>query len=419
MEETDRFTIGDLILHGNQDPDQYAIESPGYLPLSYRDLRSQICSVVKSLNTRGFHRNDRIAIISPPSPETAVCIVAVITGFTCVPLNMQYKAQEFEDIFTRTGIRAVIIQQGKETAATEVAESRAIPVIEMVPSGIAGKFDLLPTVLQGAADPEFSTATDTAYAYLTSGTTGMPKVVPRIQKDTVFAKLRTCSIQKITRADRCLHIVPYYHGMGIGASLLNPLISGATVICTRDFIPSDFIDLLRTFKPTFYSAGPALNQGILRELKKVLPDLIKNNSLHYIRVSSGFLPEDLQRELESVLGAPVIDSYGMSEIGLIAINLPPKRGSVGIPVSGSFAIINDKGIPLGPGCTGEIVIKDEALFRGYEGGSQKEPSAFVDGWFRTGDLGYRDDEGYLFLTGKKNSSTREGRRSPRKRSILF
>jgi acyl-CoA synthetase (AMP-forming)/AMP-acid ligase II len=400
MEEKDRFTIRDLIYEGGQDPDQHAIESPGYRPLTYRDLRLQILSTVKSLNARGFHRNDRIAVISPPGPETAVCIVAVMAGFTAVPLNMQYKATEYEDIFHRVGIQAVITEQGTATAATAVAESRAVPVIEMVPSGTAGKFDLLPFAVPVSGDAEFATPTDTAYILLTSGTTGRSKIVPRTQKDSAIGRQRACTIQKITPADRCLHIVPYHHGMGISTSLLIPLAAGATVICTKDFIPSDFIGLLRTFCPTYYSAGPALNQGILRELKKVNPDQLKNHSLRYIGVSSGFLREDLQKGLESVLGVPVIDSYGMSETGLIAINLPPRRGSVGIPRSESLSILDENGMSLGSNCVGEIVIKDCTLFSGYEGGRELKDSAFINGWFRTGDLGYLDDDGYLFLTGR-------------------
>ncbi|RPI38285.1 MAG: hypothetical protein EHM53_09200, partial [Methanoregulaceae archaeon] len=241
MEENGLFTIKDLIFDGHQDPDQHAIESPGYRPLTYRDLRQQILSIVKSLNARGFHRNDRIAIISPPGPETAVCIVAVMAGFTSVPLNTQFTAHEYEDIFSRVKIRAVIVQQDKATTAIAVAESRAIPVMEMVPSGTAGKFDLLPAVLQGPGDAEFATATDTAYILLTSGTTGVSKIVPRTQKEAAVGKQRTATVQKITPADRCFHIVPYHHGMGISTSLLTPLVAGATVICTKDFIPSDFI----------------------------------------------------------------------------------------------------------------------------------------------------------------------------------
>ena len=145
MNDTGLYTIRDLIYSGDQDPDQNAIESPGYKPLSYRSLRLQMLYVVKYLNARGFHRNDRIAIIIPAGAEMAVCLVAVMAGFTSVPLNPQYKEQEFKDLFSRMGIKAIIVQKGYDTHATDVAKIQNIPVLELVPlSGIAGKFELIP-----------------------------------------------------------------------------------------------------------------------------------------------------------------------------------------------------------------------------------------------------------------------------------
>jgi long-subunit acyl-CoA synthetase (AMP-forming) len=111
MSNTDFFTIHDLIYSGDQDPDKNAFESPGYEPLTYREFRIQMRYVVKNLNARGFHRNDRIAIVTPAGPETAVCIISVMAGFTAIPLNPQSREQEFDGYFSRLGIKAIIVQQ--------------------------------------------------------------------------------------------------------------------------------------------------------------------------------------------------------------------------------------------------------------------------------------------------------------------
>ena len=409
MDETGLYTIHDLMYSGDQAPDQNAIESPGYKPLSYRSLRMQMLYVVKYLNARGFRRNDRIAIIIPAGAEMAVCLVAVMAGFTSVPLNPQYKEQEFEDLFSRIGIKAVIVQKGYDTLATVVAKIQNIPVLELVPlSGIAGKFELFPAVSSNSIEAEFATSSDIAYILLTSGSTAASKIVPMTQKQSSISKQKICFFQKITRADRCLHIVPYYHGMGISAPLLCPLFAGGTVICTKEFIPSDFIGLIKTFRPTYYSAGPALQQGILKEIKKFPHADLENNSLHYIRSGSSFLPEDTRRELESILGVPVIEAYSMSEAGTISINNPPRQGSVGIPYIDSLAIIDENNEHLKPNTSGEIIIKGETVFNGYEDAPDENKSAFIDGWFRTGDMGYLDDEGYLFITGRKKELINKG-----------
>jgi acyl-CoA synthetase (AMP-forming)/AMP-acid ligase II len=409
IQESEHYTVRDLLFDGNQDPDHNAIESPGMHPLTYRDLRIQILYVLKTLNSMGFHRNDRIAIITPANPETAVSIVAVMAGFTTIPLNPQNTGPEYERYFSLLKIKAIIVQTGSETAAVTVAASRNIPVIELVPvSGMAGTFTLMSAVPRQTGTAEFAISSDIAYVLLTSGTTATSKIVPVTQKQSAISKQRMCSACGITAADRCLHMIPYYHGTGIGYSLLAPLLAGGTVICTRDFIPPDFLPLFRAYKPTYYAANPALHAGILREIKKRPSDEFAANSLRYIQTDSGFLPPHIRQELESLLHVPVIDAYGMSEAGSLAINIPPKRGSVGIPFIDSIQIIDENGMPLKHNTAGEILIKGETVFSGYEDAADENRRAFVDGWFRTGDLGYIDDDGYLFLTGRKKELINKG-----------
>ena len=402
-------TIHDFIFYGGQDPEKNAIESPGCRPLTYREFRDTIHSTVAILNAKGFHRNDRLAIIAPAGPETAVCITAVMAGFTSLPLNPQSTKKEFSELFTRLGIRAIIVRRDFTTMATSVAKVRDIPVIELVPvTDTAGIFTLEPEAPKECGEPEYACPSDLAHVLLTSGTTAESKVVPVTQEQLSLSRKRSAHFQRLTPEDRCLHIVPYYHGMGIGTALLSPLFAGGTVICTRDFIPSDFFSLLVTFQPTFYAAGPAIQRGILRELKKLPPSMLKNHSLRYIRSGSGFLPEDTRRELESILNVPVIDAYGMSETGTVAINMPPRKGSVGIPFVESLRIIDESGQDLKPNMTGEIIIRDAAVFPGYENVPDENDGAFINGWFRTGDLGYLDNDGYLFLIGRKKELINKG-----------
>ena len=408
MKESGSYTVRDLIDNCNQDPDHNAIECPGHRPLTYRGFRSQIMYVVKTLNSLGFHRNDRIAVITPAGPDTAVIIISVMAGFTVVPLNPQYREQEFNNYFSQIGIKAIIVQKGHDTAATGVAKARVIPIIELIPhSGFAGKFALTPEVLPDTKEAEFAAPSDIAVLLLTSGTTGAQKVVPLTQKQFLLAIQRNKDASEITNTDRTLHILPYYHAMGL-STLLVILLAGGTVICTKDFISSDFLPLLKTFRPTQYSAGPALHQAILREIKKIPPDELKSTSLRAIRTGSAARSETTQRELGEVLGAPVIEKYASSEAGMIAVNNPPREGSVGIPIIESLTIRDENGNILNSGEIGEIVVKGETVFNGYENAPDDNKAAFIDGWFRTGDIGYLDDDGYLFLTGRKKELINKG-----------
>ena len=409
LQKSAPLTIQDLIFNGNQDPDHFAIETPGYQPLTYRELRNQVLLVIKTLNTMGFGRNDRIAIIMPGGPETAVLGIAVMAGFTHTPINPQYKEPEFQTILSRLKVKAIIVQKNYETAARAVALSQNIPEIEITPSpDHAGIFTIDIGISGGGNEVVFAQPGDTAIIMQTSGTTSLPKIVPLTQKQICKSVGVLCSQLKHSDRDKSLHIVPHFHLLGIIGTLLAPLSSGGTVICTRDFIAPDFFTLLKNELPTFYCAGPAHHQAILHELKKVPPSELKNNSLRYIRSVSAPLPAHVRQELETLLGAPLIENYAMTESPNITINMSGKEGSVGIPIIESLVIMDEDGARLGTFENGEVVIRGEVVFSGYEDDPDENASAFINGWFRTGDRGYLDDEGYLYLTGRKKEIINKG-----------
>ena len=292
LPESEPHTIKDLIFHGNQNPDHPALESPGYRPLTYRELRNQVLLVIKTLNAMGFGRNDRIAVIMPAGPETAVLGIAVMAGFTHSPINPQYREPEFQTILSRLKVKAIIVQKNYETAARSAALSQNIPVIEITPSpDHAGIFTIDMGISGEGNEVVFAQPGDTAIILQTSGTTSLPKIVPLTQKQICKSVCILCSQLKHSDRDKSLHIVPHFHLLGVIGTVLAPLSSGGTVICTRDFIAPDFFTLLKNEHPTFYCAGPAHHQAILHELKKVPPRELKNNSLRYIRSVSAPLPE--------------------------------------------------------------------------------------------------------------------------------
>ena len=402
-------TIKDLIFQGMQDPDHHAIESPGYQPLTYRDLREQVLYGVKTLNAMELCRNDRIAVILPGGPETGVAILTVMAGFTSVPLNPEYKEQEFEVYFSKMRIKAILVKKDSKTAARAVAASRSLPIIELIPSSDkAGIFTLSPVPSREVKEAVFAIPSDIALLLQTSGTTALPKIVPNSQQQLCMCAKLLCTAFSLNATERSLHIVPFYHAMGILGTFLSPLLAGGTVICPDNFVASDFLPLLKNYRLTHYSAGPALHQGILREIKKAGPEELKDHTLRFIRSTSASLPANIHQELESVMGVPVIESYGMSETGLLTVNLPPKKGSVGISVIDSLAVIDENGNRQKPYEKGEIVVQGEMVFSGYENAPDETRTSFIDGWFKTGDIGYLDNERYLYLTGRKSELINKG-----------
>ena len=408
MEEPALLTIRDLLFLGNQNPDHPAIESPGYEPMTFRDLRKQVRSVVQTLNGLGYRRNDRIAIIMPDGPAAAIMIIAVMAGFTSIPLNPRSTRQEYAVLFSHLKITAVVVQEGSETPARQAAEQKKIQIIRVVPDQKkAGMFRMEPVPPQTTGEAEFSGPGDIATLVMTSGTTALPKIIPYSQRQMAENAYRNLRIFRYAPFDRSLQILPLFHLFGLTA-VLYPLFAGVTVICTRDFIPRDFLPLLRTTHANCYGAVPALHQAIHGELKKVPPEALSEVPLRFMVTGSSYLPDSVRQELEAMLQSAMVEVYGMSEALYISVNRPYRSGSAGIPVIESLQIVDENGTPLAQGKEGEILIRGAGMFSGYENAPEETAAVFSGGWFRTGDVGYLDPDGYLFITGRVKELINKG-----------
>jgi acyl-CoA synthetase (AMP-forming)/AMP-acid ligase II len=198
--------------------------------------------------------------------------------------------------------------------------------------------------------------------------------------------------------------MPLFHIHGIVASLLSALAAGGSVVCPPGFDALKFWAWVDEFKPTWYSAVPTMHQMLLARAARN-SDLIARNPLRFIRSSSAPLPPVVLERLEEAFGAPVLESYGMTEAAhqMASNPLPPlvhKAGSVGYGFGVDIAIMDDIGQLLPQGERGEVVVRGGNVVDGYENNPEANASSFVNGWFRTGDQGFLDEDGYLVLTGR-------------------
>jgi acyl-CoA synthetase (AMP-forming)/AMP-acid ligase II len=198
--------------------------------------------------------------------------------------------------------------------------------------------------------------------------------------------------------------MPLFHIHGLIAAVLSSLAAGGAVCCTPGFNAFRFFAILDTERPTWLTAVPTMHQSLLG-LAGRNRDVIARGRLRLIRSSSASLPPQVMAELESVFGAPVIESYGMTEAAhqMASNPLPPRPrfpGSVGVAAGPDIAIMDAGGALLPSGEIGEVVIRGDNVTAGYEANPAANAAAFVGGWFRTGDQGVLDGDGYLRLTGR-------------------
>ena len=401
---TDNATLGELLAHG--DASALAIRTPGREALTYDGLRALSVTTLGVLNAAGIGRNDRIAIVLPNGPEMAAAFVSLAACATAAPLNPAYKAEEFEFYLSDLNAKAVIVLDGDESPAIEAAAKLQIPLIPLTPQpdGPAGAFSLAliaatPTANGGMAGPD-----DTALILHTSGTTSRPKIVP-LSHSNVCASARNISgWLNLQTEDCCLNVMPLFHIHGLIAAVLSSLCAGAGVACTPGFNALKFFSWIDEIKPSWYTAVPTMHQTILARAGRNR-EILERNPLRLIRSSSSSLPGPVMTELEEVFGAPVIESYGMTEAAhqMASNPLPPRErrpGCVGIAAGPEVAIMAPGGELLAHGEIGEIVIRGDNVTKGYENNDKANTEAFTRGWFRTGDQGQMDEAGYLTLTGR-------------------
>jgi acyl-CoA synthetase (AMP-forming)/AMP-acid ligase II len=403
-------TIPALLAAGPADrPAIRAQERPS---LSFAGLRALAERTVAALNGIGIGRGDRVAIVLPNGPEMAASFVAIACGATTAPLNPAYKDDEFEFYLNDLKARALVVQQGVETPARAVAQRLGIAVLELIPGEAAGSFTLAGGTPGAAARPGMAEAGEVALVLHTSGTTARPKIVPLTHTNVTASAHNIATTLRLSEEDACLNVMPLFHIHGLIAATLASLAGGGAVICTGGFNALRFFGLLDAERPSWYTAVPTMHQTILARAERN-KEIIGRAPLRFIRSSSASLPAQAMKDLAEVFGAPVIESYGMTEAShqMCSNPLPPgqqKPGIVGLPAGPEVAIMDDDGTFLPQGAIGEVVIRGPNVTLGYEANPDANAKAFTNGWFRTGDQGMFDQDGYLMLTGRLKELIKRG-----------
>ena len=334
----------------------------------------------------------------------ATAFLGVAAAATIAPLNPAYRAEDYAFYLDDLQARALIVAHGVASPAPDVARERGIPVIDLVAENRAGEF-----TLEGgdgdarAIDDPFAGADDVALVLHTSGTTSRPKQVPLTHANLCASMRHIGAALALGPTDRCLNVMPLFHIHGLVAALSSSLAAGGSVVCTGGLALPEFFDWLEAFRPTWYTAVPTMHHAVLNAARA--RDIMNATSLRFIRSSSSALPRTVLTGLEETFGVPVIEAYGMTEAAhqMASNPLPPrarKPGSVGVAAGPAVAIMNDAGELVAPGVIGEVVIRGPNVTAGYVNNPTANAAAFTNGWFRTGDQGSIDADGYLTLTGR-------------------
>jgi len=248
-------------------------------------------------------------------------------------------------------------------------------------------------------DPE-----DLACIIYTSGTTGVPKGVMLSRKNFIKVQEATQKVIKVRKGDQIVGVLPFFHVFGLSNVLITGLVHGATILLVPQYSPTTLLKTITENNISFLMAIPTMFIHLVRLLSRKVsrfPDSIR------LCVSGGApLPDEVKKKFKEITGLKLIEGYGLTETTSSCCLNPPegvsKPGSIGLPLPGiKMKVCDEAGNELPPGKTGEIAVKSESVMMGYYNLPHETEESIKDGWLFTGDLGYRDDEGYFFITDRK------------------
>ena len=401
-------TIRNMI--NQQNDDLIFLTSEKNEKLSYGEFKIFNEKISRQLAATNIINSDRAAIVLPNGPLMASSFLSISSYMSAAPLNPSYKQEEFEFYLDDLKPKFLLVEPNSKSLAVIAAKNLNIPVFEMKISDNQplGTFELF----DKETDYKNPNDYDEALVLHTSGTTSRPKIVPLSNLNIFTSAVNISKSLKLTTDDHCLNIMPLFHIHGLIAVLSASAKVGASVCASNGFNALKFLDLAETQNITWYSGVPTMHQAILLRAQKN-SDKAKKLNLRFIRSSSASLPPAIFEQLNDIFQTPVIEAYGMTEAThqMTSNPLPPaiqKPGLVGMPAGPEICIMNDKNEKLPQGEIGEICIKGDNVTNGYENNPEANKQSFVNDWFRTGDEGFFDEDGYLKISGRLKEIINKG-----------
>ena len=368
---------------------------------SYRELDEQSAHVACALRQRNVRLGDRVAIMLPNLPVFPAIYYGILrAGGVVVPMNPLLKAREVAYYLEDSGANLIFAWQGVADEAAKGAARAGTDIVEVDQAAFA---DFLATVTP-ASDVVDRDGQDTAVILYTSGTTGKPKGA-ELTHDNLGRNVDVvCSdLLELTHEDLIFGGLPLFHSFGQTVTLNTAVASGACLSLLPRFDPGQALQVLAEHRATVFAGVPTMYGALLAQPERSAYDV---SALRLCVSGGAAMPVEVLRGFEQAFGCTILEGYGLSETSPVASFNHPHRerkpGSVGTPIRGvQMRVVDERGQEVGQGDVGEIVIRGHNIMKGYWQRPEETATAIPDGWFRTGDLGRVDSDGYFSIVDRK------------------
>ncbi len=403
-------TIADLIdSHAGIRPGACFLIAPETArKISYGELRHHVRDFSARLDILGIAPGEPVTVMMANSWCSVLCILGALYGGRMVaPVNLVAGDAQIGYMLEHSATRIIFVSRDEEARLRAIAAAADLQIRIIVCDIDGGPFWPEPAEPDAAAVEGESDCRAEGLLMYTSGTTGNPKGAVLDQRAILSGGRNAIEAHALTADDRTLLILPLYHINGFCVALMSAIAAGSAIVVPHRFSASRFWALLLDHRCSWFSAVPTQIQYLLKGAdENGPPPRDRMGHVRFARSASAPLSPDIQRRFEELTGLIIVETMGLTECAaqILSNPMPPgtrKFGSPGIAYGNEVAIIDEQLQRVAAETPGEIIVRGDNIFRLYLKNQQATEDAFTpDGWFRTGDLGFMDSDGYVFVTGR-------------------
>ncbi len=379
---------------------------------TYREFDAAVNQTANLLHASGIGKGDVVSLLLPNSPEYIIAYFACWKiGAVAGPVNSLLKPEEVEWVVRNSESKLLLVSgprvssphvsKGSTPATLDLTEASLLPTIPF--DDIATATGALPDDL-GSVDIQTD---DDAIIIYTSGTTGKPKGCLLTHGNLIANARQITEWMGFGPDDRLLTVMPLFHMNAVSVTTMSALYAGGSTVVAPKFSASRFWDIIEKYQITSFGSVATMLSMLLAKTASFDSSLIPHpSSLRFAMCGSAPVPAEVLRKFEETFGVLVIEGYGLSESTCRSTFNPPnatrRPGSCGLPIGNEMKIVDDHDNDLSDGELGEIVLRGPNIFKGYFRNEEATAEAFRGGWFHTGDIGYRDADGFYYIADRKS-----------------
>jgi len=374
---------------------------------TYREFDRAVNRTARMLRARGVGQGDRVSLLLPNSAEYVVAYFACFKlGALAGPVNSLLKPEEIAYVVGHSEARLLLTHTEFLPKTTglrgQVASLEEIAVFDDWDAATSGFAD---DDEAGWRDADL-TREDEAIIIYTSGTTGRPKGCLLTHGNLLANARQITEWLGFAEDDRLLSVMPLFHMNAVSVTTVSALYAGGATVVSPRFSASRFWRVVSDCGVTSFGSVATMLSMLLAAYPEGVPEGLDTSRLRFAMCGSAPVPAEVLRRFEETFGCLVVEGYGLSESTCRSTFNPPdarrRPGSCGQPIGNEMRVVDEEGGEVAEGETGEIVLRGENVFKGYYRNEEATRRAFCGGWFHTGDVGYRDREGFFYIVDRKS-----------------